>query len=108
MLLLFEAHYSLQHEVNLIHSTSLGRYNCILQIQKENYSLNSSDSITGFEILQVVFIMDFYFLQDYIKCYIKGISTHNIICHKKIFNTQFKSQKSQTSMWITRIQGKHL
>lgn len=98
MLLLFEAHYSLQHEVNLIHSTSLGRYNCILQIQKENYSLNSSDSITGFEILQVVFIMDFYFLQDYIKCYIKGISTHNIICHKKIFNTQFKSQKSQTSM----------
>lgn len=78
MLLLFEAHYSLQHEVNLIHSTSLGRYNCIFQIQKENYSLDS-DSITGFEILQVVFIMDFYFLQDYIKCYIKGIRTHKYI-----------------------------
>ena len=80
MLLLFEAHYSLQHEVNLIHSTSLGRYNCIfhiLQIQKENYSLDS-DSIAGFEILQVVVIMDFYFLQDYIKCYIKRIRTHNI------------------------------
>ena len=76
-LLLFEAHYSLQHQVNLIHSTSLGRYNYILQIQKENYSLDSSDSITGFEI-QVVFIMDFYFLQGYIKCYIKGIRTHNI------------------------------
>ena len=78
MLLLFEAHFSLQHEVNLIHSTSLGRYNCILQIQKENYSLDSSDSITGFKILQVISIMDFYFLQGYIKCYIKGIRTHNI------------------------------
>lgn len=80
MLLLFEAHYSSQHEVNLIHSTSLGRYNRIfhiLQIQKENYSLDS-DSITGFKILQVVVIMDFHFLQDYIKCYIKGIRTHNI------------------------------
>ena len=38
--------------------------------KKENYSLDS-DSIAGFEILQVVVIMDFYFLQDYIKCYIK-------------------------------------
>lgn len=53
-------------------------------MEKENYSLY--DSITGFEILQVVFIMDFLFLKDYTKCYIKEIGIHDMyLLYKNFF-----------------------